>query len=325
MPLVPKDPNPTKRKGLSRLLPPGVCVGLALGGGAARALAHIGVIKVLTQARIPIHIISGCSFGALVGGCYAANGDIHEFENQVINHIDSDDFRKKAFDSLRQSRDKGEKFNFSRFLRKGVYYSRLLLKQSFFSKEEYAHDLKAVIPDVQIKAMPLIFGCNAVDIHSGHEKEFASGPLQSSIMASCAIPGIFPPITLEGRTYIDGGWVNSIPVSLARKLGSDFVIAVDVSYTVETRRGFTSGMDVIARGAQIKSNRLAEFSRQEADAVIHAEVDDIAWVDFMRAREIIERGETAARKALPHIASLLRRQSWKQRIPFRRQLMKILK
>jgi NTE family protein len=318
-------PSLLKKPPSARLLPPGLHVGVALGGGAARALANVGVLKVLAQAEIPIHVVTGCSLGAITGGCYASSLDALEVERSVLDYLESEAFQKRALDLFRAPRDRANRFSLMRFLKRGIYYGRILFHPSFFTMEEFERAVAGVVPDTRIEDFKIPFACNAAHLYTGRERVFESGPLRPALMASSAIPGIFPPVVIGKEAYIDGGWVDPIPVRLARQLGADFVIAVDVSYHVRANVEYRSGISVVNRGLEIKSHRLVELSRLLADVVIRVEVDDIAWADFVRVREIIARGEAAARQALAGMLKEIRRRKWKKRIPFREGLLRLLK
>jgi NTE family protein len=318
-------PSLLKKPSLAGLLPPKLHVGVALGGGAARALAHIGVLKVLAQAEIPIHVVTGCSLGAITGGCYASSLDALEVERSVLGYLEGEAFQKKALDLFRAPRDQVNRFSLMRFLKQGIYYGRILFHPSFFTMGEFERAIAGVVPDTRIEDLKIPFACNAAHLYTGRESVFESGPLRPALMASSAIPGIFPPVVIGEDAYIDGGWVDPIPVRLAHQLGADFVIAVDVSYHVRANVEYRSGFSVVNRGLEIKAHRLIELSRLLADVVIRVEVDDIAWADFVRVREIIARGEAAARQALAGMLKKIRQRKWKKHIPFREELLRLLK
>jgi NTE family protein len=308
----------------AKLLPPEVCVGLVLGGGAARGLAHIGVIRQLERAGIGIERIAGCSLGAIVGGCWAAERDIEGLRRGVKAYIAGDAFQKKALDLFRIPRHGGSRFSLMRLVKRGIYYGRILFSPSFFNEEEFRAAVCSVVPERRIEDLPTPFACNAAHLHTGRQKVFTAGPLREAVMASSAIPGIFPPMRLDGGTFIDGGWVDPLPVQTAHGLGADFVIAVDVSYRAGSEESYARGFSVVSRGVEIKTQRLIEISRSLADVVIRVEVDDVAWADFVRMDELIERGEQAAARSLDELEKKLRRMRWKKRIPFRDRLLKLL-
>jgi NTE family protein len=307
------------------LLPPKLRVGVAFGGGAARAFAHIGVLRTLLRADIPVHIVTGCSMGAIIGGGYAASLDVDETERRMLAYVEGEAFRGKALDIFRGTRDPADRFSLMRFLKRGIYYGRMFFKASFFTMEEFRQAVEGIVPDVSIEDLKVPFACNAAHLKTGEERIFDKGLLRPAVMASSAIPGIFPPVPIGEDAYIDGGWVDPIPVRAARALGADFVIAVDVSYRIRTAAEYQRGFSLVNRGVEIKTHRLIELSRSLADAVVRVDVDDIAWADFVRAREIIVRGEEAALKTVDEMSTKIWREKWKKRIPFRDQLLKLLK
>jgi NTE family protein len=182
-------------------------IGLALGSGAARGWAHVGVIRALEEAGVRPEVVCGTSSGAVVGGLYAA-GRLDAFERWA-RQLD----RRKVL-SL---------FDFS--LRGGLIKARRLL-------DVLGEDLG----DPRIEALPLRFGAVATDLASGREIWLREGSLMDALRASIALPGVVTPAELGGRWLVDGGLVNAVPISLCRALGADSVIAVDLNTTLLRRR-----------------------------------------------------------------------------------------
>src|SRR5713101_7568039 len=209
----------------------GFKVGLALGGGAARGLAHIGVLKALEEGEIPIDLIVGTSIGALVGGVYATTRSASATEKRFLDFIFSKEFKRSKFDFLRESREArpGLFYNFISLVKKGIFYSFSMAKTSWVSAEHFEHNINALLDDVPIEQTAIPFAAVAADITRWEEVVLRSGPLRRAVSASSAVPGLLPPVTIEGRTLIDGGWITKVPVVPALNMGADLVIAVDVS------------------------------------------------------------------------------------------------
>jgi len=208
----------------------GCKIGLALGGGAARGLAHIGVLKVLEQQGVPIDLIAGTSIGALVGGVYATTRSAAATEQRFLEFIFSEEFKRDRFDFLRESRQASPHLldSVKTLIKRGIFYSVSMAKSSFVSAQSFEHNINGVLDDVRIEETAIPFAAIAADIHRGQQVMLQSGSLRRAVSASSAVPGLLPPITIDGRTLIDGGWVAKVPVVPALLMGADLVIGVDV-------------------------------------------------------------------------------------------------
>ncbi len=285
-------------------------VGLALGGGAARGLAHVGVLRALERAEIPLDVIVGTSMGSIVGGAYAATRDIAQVESTVRAVVTSEKFRKNRLSFLRETKRRrgGMLFSVSNLVRRGIFYGVSTLRPSFLSAEEFADSMETVVPDVAIESIETPFGAVTLDIETGEEVVLRTGSLRDATRASSAIPGILPPVRLDGRTLIDGGWVDKVPVVPAFRLGADVVIAVDISPELEEVRGFRRGIDIMTRANLIRDSILVGLLSRLADLVIEPDVKRVHWADFGALEQCIESGEEAATRAVPALRDLLRRE-----------------
>lgn len=285
-------------------------VGLALGGGAARGLAHVGVIRALEREEVPIDLVVGTSMGAIVGGAYAATRDIAVVEDKIREVLSSERFRKNRLSFLRETKRRrgGLLFSVGNLVRRGIVYGVSTLRSSFLSAEEFADSMEAVVPDVSIENLPTPFAAVALDIESAEEVVVCNGSLREATRASSAIPGILPPVRLDGRTLIDGGWIDKVPVIPAFRLGADVVIAVDISPELEEVRGFRRGVDILMRANLIRDSILVGLLTRLADVVIEPEVKNIHWADFGAVDRCVESGDQAATRAVPAIHELLRRE-----------------
>lgn len=284
-------------------------IGLALGGGAARGLAHIGVLQELDREGIPIHILAGTSIGALVGGAYATCKNTRELEERFSAFVRSREFRRAEFDFLKQSKVEkpGILYNVSNLVKRGIFYSVQMTRSSFVSMENFRHNIHRLVPEVPVQSTKIRLVPVATDLDTGEEVLLTSGSLRQVVMASCAIPGILPPVKYGGRRFIDGGWVSRIPVLAAFREGADVVIAVDVSNDIGDAAALKTGFDVMARGSAIKSEALKNFQLRFADVVITPEVSSHHWADFASALPLIRCGREATRASMPAIKRALDR------------------
>jgi len=283
-------------------------VGLALGGGAARGMAHIGVLRVLERERIPIDIIVGTSMGAIIGGAYAAERDANKLERRIREILSSDEFRKTRLSFLAETKKErgGLLFSMASLIRKGIFYGVSTMRPSFLSAEEFAHSMEAIVPEVDIEHLPTRFGAVTLDIDSAEEVVLVHGDLRAATNASSAIPGILPPVRINGRQLIDGGWVDKIPVLPAFRMGADVVIAVDITPGLSETKEYTRGVDIMVRANAIKDSIHVAYLRRLADVVIEPETKSVHWADFGAYERCITAGVEATTAALPRIRHLLR-------------------
>ena len=295
-------------------------VGLALGGGAARGLAHIGVLKVLEREKIPIDIITGTSIGALIGGVYAVMRDAARMEERFRRFVLSKEFKRDEFDFLMESKHSkpGILYSVSNLVRKGIFYSLSVAKTSFISAEHFAHNINSLLDDLPIEKTSISFSPLAVDIDTAEEVMFTSGSLRRAVAASCAIPGLLPPIDIGGRRLIDGGWIHKVPVLPAFQMGADIAIGVDISREIDDTRALRKGFDIMVRANAIKGEALKRLQCCFADVMIEPDVAHVHWADFSALDDAIAAGERAAEIAVPAIQKLLLRKGLPSRMRFLR-------
>lgn len=285
-------------------------IGLALGGGAARGMAHLGVLRALEREQIPIHIIVGTSMGAILGGAYAAGTSVADLEAQVRAVLGSEAFRRTKLSFLKETKRQRAKLFFSvaNLVRRGIFIGVSSLRQSFLSAEAFADSMAAIIPDRRIEDLGMRFAAVALDLEAAEEVVLTRGSLRVAAAASSAIPGILPPVRLDGRALIDGGWVDKVPVLPAFKLGADVVLAVDITANLRSLDQHRRSVDIMVRANAIKDEVLVGFSRRLADVLIEPECGDVHWADFGSWAACIERGDEAATAAIPRIREILRQE-----------------
>lgn len=285
-------------------------VGLALGGGAARGLAHIGVLQALEEAEVPVDLITGTSMGAIIGAMYAINPQIDPLHDRILEYLKSDIFRKARLDFVIERKDKidgeGIFFRFSQLARRKIFFTLAMTMVSFVSQETRDKSVEFLLPDIDIEETKLPFAAIALDLVTCREVILKSGSLRTAIAATSALPGILPPVASEAMQLVDGGWIDAIPVAPARKLGADIVIAVDVGSDPGDVGDVSSGLDIVFRADAAARNALSNLQLQQADLIICPTVGINHWADFSRADEIIAQGRLATFKCLPEIKALLK-------------------
>jgi len=285
--------------------------GLALGGGGARGLAHIGVLKVLDEEKIKIHSITGCSMGALIGGLYAYFGDAKQVEDFIFKAIKHPKFVELGTDKLKGN-NKSDKSYFEQFfdyIGTRVQALKALNRLSYFD-EELTNEIYQIIPDVPIENFKIKFSAIATELLSGEEINFTNGSLRDVIRASSAIPGIFPPVKYQNYFLIDGSASESVPAGRVREIGADRVLAVDVTRCIKTIEQPQNIFDVLYRAEDITSFKLSVLRLGEADLVIRPQVRHLTWADFDKTDEIIAAGEQASKENINEIKKLIHRNSY---------------
>ncbi len=288
---------------------PKVCV--ALGGGAARGLAHLGVLKVLEDAAIPFHMITGTSLGALIGGLYASQPDAAYWMGRVEQFLRSFRSRKTRMEFLRRleqpdNNRHGFFADMANLIRKGYFWGVTATKPAFISEKEYEEFLYPLIPDIAIEKTKIPFGCVATDIQNAGRVLYTSGSLRKAVSASCALPGIFPPVRDGDLLLVDGGWVERVPARSGREMGADVVIGVDVSSEIP-RFADGSGLDIVLRADAVTRIYLNDILLADADVLIHPDVGMWNWADFSGPRELFNKGEKAALEKLLAIRAAIHR------------------
>jgi NTE family protein len=248
-------------------------VGLALAGGFARGIAHIGVIRALTKAGIPIDCVAGTSVGALIGACHCAG-------------VPLDDMQRI-----------GTTTSFADFGRWTPSWLGLATNQRL---ERY---LARFTPVTTFEELTIPFAIAATDINAGITVYYTRGPIGPPLRGSCAYPGLFVPIQFENRTLVDGFLTAPVPVEGALLLGADIVIAVYLEAGgLEHPR---TAADVISRSFSIIQRHADIAWRQQADVIIEPDVKSFVWDDFTRTNDLVAVGEAAAKAALPQIRDAL--------------------
>ncbi len=284
-------------------------LGLALGGGGARGLAHIGVLKVLDKEKIKISAITGCSMGAIVGGLYSYFKDAGQVEDFILKAIKEPKFENLEIDSLNTNKIKHDKNYFDQlinYIGEKINAIKIMGRVSYFD-EEITDKIYEMLPDVPIESLKIKFSAIATDLISGEEINFTEGSLRKAIKASSAIPGIFPPVEIDNNFLVDGSSSESVPVGRVKEIGADRVLAVDVSRCLKVVKPAKNMIDLLYRTEDITSYHLSLLRLKEADLIIQPKVKQLSWADFDKAKEIIKSGEIAAVENLDKIKKLVHR------------------
>ncbi|MHB8137312.1 MAG: patatin-like phospholipase family protein [Smithellaceae bacterium] len=283
-------------------------VGLALGGGGVRGLAHIGVLNVLEQDGIGIDLIVGTSAGALIGGAYASGMSIREITAKVDGYLRSSEYKNSAIKTIGATFSSGQKNFFQKtqiFIRNRYYLVRALFSPSILPSEDFQSLINYLLPDMDIRNTRIPFRAVTTDLITGKQVVLTEGPLRQAVLASSSVPGAIEPTRLGEWLLADGGVTSLVPVHAARQAGADVVIAVMVDRDLPTDTGIETAKDVLYRAGEITANALEAAELQNADVIIRPAVGDLHWADFSRSDHLIRIGEEATRESLGKINSSL--------------------
>lgn len=265
------DPKPMQPQGP----PPKPKVALVLGGGAARGFAHIGVIRVLEQEKIPVDMVVGTSVGSLIGAIYAADRNSFELEWTAFQ-LEKDDL-----------------FDF------GVINA--VTGMGFAKGDKLEAWVKGHVKPANIEQLKLPFAAVATDLNWGHKIVLNQGSVARAVRASSAIPGVFQPVAHQGKILVDGGVVDNIPISVAKAMGADIVIAVDISANLGNPN-ITNLLGVSLQATNIMFAINVERSKRDADVlIVPPGIGDVGTLDFTQKKRCMEAGIKGAQASIPAI------------------------
>lgn len=275
-------------------------IGLVLSGGGARGAAHVGVLKVLEELRIPIDIITGTSMGSVTGGLYAYGYSPLELEEKLVTTDWIDVFQDNPLRAQRNLRRKQDDYNYLIKLEAGFKNGSFKLPTGLIQGQKLDLMLRSLMPDApdNFDELPIPFRAVAQDIESGEVVAMGTGDIVSAMRGSMTIPGVFAPVEREGRLLVDGGFANNLPVQLARAMGADILIVVDLSGELLKRDKLTSPLSILNQnmGFMIKRNTRAQLAALgDKDILIQPDLNTFSSTDFWRVAEMIKQGSIAAR------------------------------
>lgn len=249
-------------------------LGIALGGGFARGLAHIGVLKVLEEEGLRVECLAGTSSGSLIAGAYASGVPLDEIA-EVARRTSWKDFGQWT-----------------------------LSRMGLATNHRLDAFVRRVFRTLRFENLKIPLAVVATDLVSGRPVVFTSGELGLAIRASCAYPGLFLPVKANGSLLVDGMLTSSVPAEAARQLGATVVAAVNL-YNIDPNDPPRSLVDVLARSFSIAQRTADPVWRKQSDLVVEPEVGKFRWDDFERADELVAAGELAMKAALPRLKRLL--------------------
>lgn len=287
-------------------------IGLVLGGGGAAGVSHVGVLKVLEENNIPIDMIAGNSMGAIVGSLYASGMSVEELD-KTARTLDwlalFNDQQSHQDKSYRQKQTSSEFFTSGEL---GIGGGSVKLPSGLIDGQKLIFELRRLLAPVQhignFDQLPIPFRAVATDIKTGETVVLKSGNLATAVRASMSIPGLFSPVTINGRSLVDGLVSNNLPVDIAQQMGADILIVSRIPPSKE--KPINSVLDVAVRSMDILMNRVtddqvAKIGKQ--DILIIPQTQDIGNLDFDRVDETIPLGEKGARQQTAALQKLAKR------------------
>jgi len=253
-----------------------VKVGLALGSGAARGIAHIGVLQVMEENRIPIDMVAGTSIGALIGALYCCGMDT-KIMGEIAIRLDEKN-----------------------------YFDLTVPRKGFMRGDRFQSLIRTVTKNQSFEDLKIPLAIVSCDLNKSQRFIFRSGKLHKAVRASISIPGIFEPVEMDGRLLVDGGVVDRVPVGVIKQMGADITIGVDVGFRGSPR--VANGiLDIILHSFEIMEWEMVKYKTIDADVMITPELQHISPITLAQAEECIELGREAALKALPSILEIMER------------------
>ncbi|RMF69506.1 MAG: hypothetical protein D6743_01725 [Calditrichaeota bacterium] len=286
---------------------------LALGGGGARALAHIGVLNVIERERLPIRRMSGTSGGAVIAALYAQTGDARQVYDRMRAFLQSEAFRAFGLDLFSNSTEEKRSYwdrveNLIHYLRSRLVYTRVLMAESIFPSEQFIEVLHELFDDTNLEDGLYPLQIAAVNVDNGEDVLLSRGNLIRAVAASSAIPGLISPVEFEGMRLIDGAVLNAVPLICTDK-HREVVVGVDVSRCVRAEYPQRLAIDYIFRAEEITTHRLNQVHLGKAEVLIRPhEVRHGHWADFSRLDEFIASGEQAAQQRVPDLRRAMQHQ-----------------
>ncbi len=289
-------------------------VGIALAGGGAKGLAHIGVLKYLKEQDIRIDTIAGTSIGAIVGGVYSLNPDVSFLEIKARKLVDSEVFQELGLDKF--SKEHGGWFTkLKNKLRSSKIIAETFFKYSLLPKDKTEKIFKSLFGKHTFKEVRIPFAAVALDLYSGEDVIIKEGFLWKAAQASAAIPGIFPPVKMGKKLLVDGGVTANVPINACIELGADVVIAVVFGKEPSPPGDIDTAMEVILRSDELAKLKLFRMLLDRADVVVEVNLKELHWTDFSEIDFCIEKGIEAAKRSLKKIKEVLkRRYLWRKKL-----------
>ena len=276
-------------------------IGLVLGGGGARGIAHLGVLYVLEKYAIPIDMIAGTSIGAIVAAMYAYHQDVKKISKIFFEAQESKEYKALQLEKIAKNARKESRFKYL----KGSFANYYLHRSMGFLKAEKTEAfLRKLFTDLRFSDLNIPLALVAGNITQKKGVSFKGGDLLKAVQASMSLPMWMEPVEIDGELYVDGIAHDVVPVQALKEMGADIVIAVDISLRDKPTQ-IINALDVDSIANSMTVNRSIDLSLEHADIVIKPETKELMWYDFDRSPKLIKAGREACENKISDINKLL--------------------
>src|SRR3989339_227880 len=288
-------------------------IGLALGGGGARGLAHIGVLRVLEKNGIIPDYIAGTSMGAIIGAMYCSGLTPDEIEKKITVFLETDIYKRMKFESLMHKESESILKNIIKIIKQKAMFFLSGVRMAFLDKSVMEEMVSYFLPDIDFQDLKIPFACVAIDITQGSEVVIKDGSIQEGVASSMSIPGIMPPVRFNGHILVDGGAIRVIPAKVVKDMGCNFAIGVDVSSKLKLipENELNSAFDVAHRTSYIAVFTLRQIQLKEADFLLSPDVKEVRWFELKKFSECILAGENEVKTKLSDLKNKINSNKFK--------------
>ena len=282
---------------------------LALGGGGARGISHLGVMQAVRDHGFQIDHISGISIGAIAGAMCATGESIESIQTKTLDFVHSDIFRRCRSQMFGLTPAQGYQGSgwlqrFRKLLAAPKSMTRALRSTALLPASVLHTVVKELLPDAMIEDLPVPFSVVAVDVLSGQRVVIDHGSLRDAVRASSSIPGVFPPVAWEDKLLCDIGVFETVPAATAKHRAGDLTVAVDVSDQIVAIDGCNNILEIMSRMQHLAESELRRYSLSHADVVVRPAIGRRAWYDFKEPGSLIALGQQAASESLASHAAI---------------------
>ncbi len=281
-------------------------IGLALGGGGARGLAHIGVLQIFEKEKIPIDFIAGTSIGSIVGAVYSYNPNADELIKYFHKSLESEAFKSLGFNNLINNNSSSSSFvqQFTKIIADRMILKLQKERLGVISAKKMNDVISVFLNGITFENTKIPFGALLGNMDTGKGDFMTSGNIVSAVQASSSIPGWVEPVKIGKNLYTDGMIASLVPISEVRQMGAEIVIAVDVTNR-DLSKEINSSIDIVEKSNQIIKNNATDLILEKADIVIRPNTKGLKWYEYLQINDMIEEGKKATINKIDEIKKLI--------------------
>lgn len=290
-------------------------IGIALGYGGARGLAHIGVLQVLHESGIPVEHVAGTSMGAVIGAMYAETRDPYILQERVHTLAESEEYYRSGWRRIYRSGDREATFwdQISSKIKGTIALSLTQARMGLLKLDHLEKALQQLIGIRDFSECKIPFLAVATDLYQGREVPICTGSILNAVLASCAIPGFFPPVSHNGLYLSDGGISCPVPIKYAMPDESALVVAVAVPTKLDNHKEPENALDVMIRAEEVNMHHFTDSLMSRADLPLYPETGSVKWHEIHRVEEMVQAGREAAEAEIPRLKRMIRKRTHRLR------------